>query len=210
MVRILLCLFRSNKCCGCRAVMTVCDIKRRHLRKLACYCSNVVIIGYYPELVTEAVNRRNEIILRRSLCIAHNQTVKHAIVRISEEHWFDICVVYTHVLHTVFFLVAACKLVLLDDAVKVVLNICTDNKAILRLAIHCLGIYVILFLIVLLKPTLFLELLEVLCGLLVHTRVILACARSKVNLGFNYMVKAFLIVACFLARFFRIKHVIRP
>ena len=75
-------------------------------------------------------------------------------------------------LHAVFLLVATCQLVLLDIALHVVVRVGADHQTILRLALHGLSIYIIMFARVLHQPSVVLELLEVLGSLLVDTRVV--------------------------------------
>ena len=120
MVRILLSLLSTHEGSSSRAMMTVGNIEGRHLGKFLCYCCDILIVAYYPQSVTEAVDRSHEVIFWFSSSIAHYQLVEDVIVRISEEHRFDICIVHTNVLHSVFFLVAAGQFVLLDDALLIV------------------------------------------------------------------------------------------
>ena len=149
--------------------------------------------------MAETVDRSNEIVFRSSSCIASSDFLQHWIIGISEEYWLDVGIVYTNVLHTVFFFVAACKLVLLDDTVYIVLTSSTDNDTILCLAVHCLCIDVVMFLVVLYQPTFFLELLEVLCSLFVDTWVIFTCTFWEIYFRLNDMVKALFVALSFFA-----------
>ena len=97
---------------------------------------------------------------------------------------------------------------LLDDARHVIIHVGTYHQTILGLAIHGLGIDVILFLIILLQPAVFLELLEVLCCAFINARVILRSTWLEVDFRFNNMIKAFLVVASLGASFLRIKDIV--
>ena len=112
-------------------------------------------------------------------------------------------------LHAVLLLVTAGQLVLLDHAVEIVVNECPDNKTVLGLAVHRLGIDIVVVLCVLNEPTIVLKLLEVLGCLLIHTGVVLTRANRKINLRLNDMIEAHLIVACLCPRLFRVKYVVR-
>ena len=173
MVGVLLLLFCTYEGCSGRTMMTVSNIERRHLGKLLCDGLHISLVRYYPELVAETIDRGNEIVFGLSGSIAHNQIVEYAIIGIGKEYWFDIGIVYTHMLHTIFFLIATGKLMFFDAASHIVIGMGTYHKAILRFSVHRLRIYIIMFARVLNQPTLILELLEILCGLLVHTRIIL-------------------------------------
>ena len=85
--------------------------------------------------MTETIDRSDEVVFWSSSCVASSYFLQHWIIRISEEYRLDVGIVYTNVLHTVFFLVAAGKLMLLDDTVYVVLASSTDNDTILCLAV---------------------------------------------------------------------------
>ena len=96
----------TNQCGGSTTMMTVGNIERWHLGKFGRNRGNVIIISDYPKLMSESVDRRDEIILWCLGSIFHNQLVKNGIVRISKEYRFDIGIVYANVLHAIFFLIA--------------------------------------------------------------------------------------------------------
>ena len=145
--------------------------------------------------MAEAVNRSNEVVLWLSGCIAHDEFVEHCIVRIGKEYRFDVGIVHADMLHAVFLLVATCQLVLLDVALHVVIRMCTDNKTILRLALHGLSVDVIVLLVVLHQPSIILELLEVFSSFLVDARVVLRGAYREVNLWLDDVIQTLFIVA---------------
>ena len=196
MVRILLCLLCSYECCGSRAMVSVSDVECRHLCKFLCYGGDVFVVRNNPQSVAETVDRGNEVILRLSCGIAHDEFVESLVVGIGEEYRFDVCVVHADVLHSVFLFVAACQLVLLYDALLVVTGVCTYYEAVLCLLFSAvgrqrrgLGIDIVLFLIVLHKPSLVLELLKLACSLLIHLRIILARAGGEVYLGLDDVIE---------------------
>ena len=111
-------LFGTNqRGCG-RAMVAIGDVKSRHFSKLFCDDVDVVSVGNNPELVSETIDRRDEVVLRRVvLNVLVNQFVKHLVVWIGKEHGFDVGIVHANVFHAVFFLVLACQFVLLDGSV---------------------------------------------------------------------------------------------
>ena len=195
MVRILLSLLCAYQSCGSRTVMTIGDIETRHLGKFSGDGFDILVIADNPELMTEAINWSDEIILWLCCCITHQNLIEHRIIRISKENRFDVCIADTNVLHTILFLITTGKLMLLDDAGHIIIYVCTHNKTILCLAIHGLCIDIILFLIILLQPAVLLELLEVLCSTFIDARIIFRCTWFEVDFRFNDMIKAFLVIA---------------
>ena len=209
MMRILLCLLSPHKSCCRRTVVTIGDIETWHLGELCRDGCDVLVVAHDPELMTEAIDRCDEIILRSGCCIAHQEFVEHGIVRICEEDRFDVGIAYTHVLHAVFLLVTASQLMLLDDSREIVVDVCAHHKTILRLAVHGLRIDVILLLVILLQPSFVLELLEVLGSTLIDTRIVLRRAWLKVDFRFDDMIKALFVVASFCTSFLRVEDVVR-
>ena len=112
--------------------------------------------------------------------------------------------------HAVLFLVLACKFVFLYHSVDVVFHMGAYNKTVQRLAVHCLRIDVVLFLVVLHEPAVLLELLEVLYGFAVDLRGVLVCPGREINLGAGDMIQRHLIVAGLFACLIGTKHVIWP
>ena len=107
-------LFVSDKSGGGCAVMAVGNVKCRH--GLEGSRDAVVERGVdQPESVAETVGGY-KIIFRLGGCDGAYHLLEVVIVGESEEHRLDIGIVATDVLHAVFFLVAACKLVFFDSA----------------------------------------------------------------------------------------------
>ena len=209
MVRIVLSLLCTYQSSCSTTVMAVSDVESWHLSELLCDGLDVSIVGNNPELMAESVNRRNKVVLRLTSGIAHNQLVEHSIVRICEEHRLDVSVINANMLHAVFLLVAACQLMLLDGAVHIVVNESTNHKTILCLAVHGLSVDIVRLLLILTKPSLILELLEVLSSLLVHSGVVLACARLKVDFRLYNVVKALFVIASLSSCLFAVENIIR-
>ena len=209
MVRILLRLLSAHQGSSSLAVVPVGDVEARHLGKFSRDGLDVLIIADNPELVAKAIDWGDEIILRFCSRIAHQNFIEHGIIRISEEDWFDVGIADTNVLHAVLFLVTAGELMLLDDARHVIIHVGTYHQTILGLAIHGLGIDVILFLIILLQPAVFLELFEVLCCAFVNARVILRSTWLEVDFRFDDMIKTLLVIASFRTSFLGVEDIIR-
>ena len=188
--------------------MTVGNIQTRHLTELLGDQCDISIVGHAPELMAEAVNRCNEIIFRFGGSIAHQQFVEHRIVRIGKENGFDIGIVDTHMLHAVFFLIAARQLMLLDDTFRIVVAMGTYHKTVLRFSVHCLSIDVVLLLIVLHQPAFILEHLEVFGSLFIDTRIIFAGSFREVDFRLDNAIETHLIVACLSASFVGVKHIV--
>ena len=74
-VGILLLLLCSHEGSSSRAVVSVGNIHRRHLGKLISDGLHILLIADNPELMTEAVDRSNEIIFWLGSGITHNQVV---------------------------------------------------------------------------------------------------------------------------------------
>ena len=111
-------------------------------------------------------------------------------------------------LHAVFLLIAARQLMLFDITLHVVVHIGADNKTILCLSIHGLGIDVIMVIFVLHQPALVLKLLEVLGGLLIDTGIVLRSSDGEINFGLNNMVEALLVIAGLGTCLLTVEHVI--
>ena len=110
--------------------------------------------------MSEAVNRCYEAVFWFGGGITADEGVEDVVVGIGEEDRFDICVVHADMFHSVFFLVATGELVLLDSAVHIVIDKCSNDESVLCLPVHGLSVDVVLFLGVLYQPSLVLELLD--------------------------------------------------
>ena len=111
-------------------------------------------------------------------------------------------------LHAVLFLVPTSKLMLLDAAFHVVVNVCCDNYAVLRAAVHGLRIDIIVVLVVLHQPTVLLEGVEVLHSLVIDFGVMLVGAGLEVNLRLYDMVERLGVTFGLLAGFLGVEHVV--
>ena len=189
MVRVLLSLLRSYQSGSSRTVVTVCDIQCRHGGKCLSDGVNVFLLVDDPQGMTEAVTRCDEIIFRLFGCIFRYDGIQFRIVRIGEEYRFDVGVVYADMLHAVFFLVTAGQFVLLDDTVHVVRNIRTDYETVLSLAVHGLGIDIIVFLFILYEPSLVLEHLEMFCGAFINARIVFVSSFREIDFRLDDMVQ---------------------
>ncbi len=164
---------------GGGAVVSVGYVQRWYRSKQFSDAAYGVFIVNHPEVMTESVCR-HEVIFR--CCGGHilYYSFKLFIVRESEEHRFDIGVVYAHVFHAVLFFVAAGELMLFDSAFHVVGDIGGDYESILCSAVHCLGVDIVMFLVVLHKPSVLLERVEVGNCLVIDFRCVLIHARFKI------------------------------
>ena len=83
--------------------------------------------------------------------------------------------------HAVLFLVLSCELVLLDLTFSIVISMSADNESVLCAAVHCLCIYIIVWLLVLYKPTFLLPAFEVLYSFVICRLTVLVNDRVEVN-----------------------------
>ena len=179
MIGILSGFLRTHQGCCCTAVVPVGNVKCRHLGEFFGYDLNIFLPVDNPECMAETVVRSHKVINRLLCRVTGNDRIQHCIVGISEEYGLDVGIVHTDMLHAVFFLVAASKLMLLDNAVHVIGHVCAHHQTILRLTVHGLGIYVIVLLIVLHQPAFVLEHPEVLGRFPVHTFIVLVRTYRK-------------------------------
>ena len=138
--------------------------------------------------MTESIYWSDKIIFRFCCRIPHYETIKRVVIRIRKEYRFNICIIDTHVLHSVLFLIPPCKLMLLYNTVKIIINVSTYNQTVLGFAVHCLCIDVILLLVILHKPAFVLELLKILGCLGIHAWIILTCSRLEIYLRLYYVI----------------------
>ena len=209
MMGILLGLLGTHQGGSRTAMVPVGNVKGRHLGKLARDGSDVFRLVDNPEGMAETVVGSHKVIHRFLCCIAGNEGIKCLVVGIGKEYRLDVGIVHADMLHAVFLLVATSQLVLLDDSVHIIRHVGTYHQAELGLAVHGLGVDIIIFLFVLHQPTLVLKLLEILRGLLIDTRIAFIGTYRKINLGLDDMIERHLITFGLSTGFVRVQHVVR-
>ena len=152
--------------------------------------------------MSKTIPRSDEVINRLFGSVFPNDCIQFRIIGIGKEYRFDIRIVHTNVLHTVFFLITTGKLMLLDDTVHIVRNISAYYQSILSFPVHGLGVNIIVFLAILHQPAFILKQPEVFGSFLINTFIVFIRTNRKVNLGLNDMIKGFFISSCFCTRFF--------
>ena len=120
MVYILLGFLRSYQSGSGTTMVSVGNIKSRHLSKFLRNGINVFLLINNPESMTKAITGSNKIIYRLFGCIMSDNSIQSSIVRICKEYRFDIGIINTNMLHTVFFLIATGQLMFLDDTVHII------------------------------------------------------------------------------------------
>ncbi len=163
---------------------------------------------YHPEGMSEAIGRYEIIFGSACGSFAYN-ILKHFVVRESEEHRFDICIVASYVLHAVFLFITACELMLFDSSFHVVGHPCSNHEAILCAAIHGLCVDIVVLLVILHKPAVFLEFPEVFNRFVVDSGIMLVKTYFEINLRFDDMVKTFFITLRFFTGFLAVEDIIR-
>ena len=149
MIWIILSFLSTYQSSCSRTMVSVCNIKTWHLLEFFCNSLNVSFISDYPELMSETIIRCNKVIFRFCCSITCQQAIKYLIVWISKEHRFNISIANANMFHAVLFLISTCQFMLLNITCQIIINIRSNNKTILSLAIHCLCVDIIMFLIVL-------------------------------------------------------------
>ena len=154
-------------------MMPIGNVESGHLGKLLGNGINVLLLVYNPEGMAETVTRSDKVVYRFPRCITGNDGIQCSVIGIGKEYGLFI---------------TTSQLVLLDNAVHIIGNIGTDNKTVLCLAVHGLGIDVIVFFIVLHQPAFLLEHTEVLCSFLINTFVMLIRTDGKIYFRLDNMI----------------------
>ena len=110
--------------------------------------------------------------------------------------------------HPVIFLVLACELMLLDLAFGIIIGVSAHYKTILCPSVHCLGVYVVVWFLILYQPSLFLPCLEVLDSLVISWLAVLVNDRVEVYLRLCDVEKRLL--TGFSLGFCRVQYIIWP
>ena len=173
-----------------------------------CDAPDVLVVVDDPKLVAEAVIGRDEVVDGGGRGVLGHDSVYLRVVLVGEKDRFDVGVVDADVLHAVFLFVPAGEFMLLDRAVHVIRDVCPDDQPVLCLAVHRLGIDVVAFFAVLHEPSLFLELLEILCRLGVDPLVVLVSPDGEVDFWLYDVVEGHLVALSLGARLFRVEHVV--
>ena len=169
-------------------MMPIGNVESGHLGKLLGNGINVLLLVYNPEGMAETVTRSDKVVYRFPRCITGNDGIQCSVIGIGKEYGLNVGIVHADMLHTVLLFITTSQLVLLDNAVHIIGNIGTDNKTVLCLAVHGLGIDVIVFFIVLHQPAFLLEHTEVLCSFLINTFVMLIRTDGKIYFRLDNMI----------------------
>ena len=159
--------------------------------------------------MSETVTRSDKVIDGLFQSIFLDDNIQFIIIGISKEYGFDIRIVHTNMLHTVFLLVATGKFVFLNNTIHIIGNIRTADQSVLRLTVHCLRIDIIVFLAILHQPAFILKQLEILGRLAVNTFIMFVRTNREIYFRFNNMIKGFFITFRFCTCFCRIQYVVR-
>ena len=94
--------------------------------------------------------------------------------------------------HTVLFLILAGKLMFLDLALCVVISMGAHYESVLGTSLHCLCIYIIVWLVILYEPSLLLPCLEVLDSLVICRLAVLVDDRVEIDFRLGDVEEGFL------------------
>ena len=100
------------------------------------------------------------------------------------------------------------EFVLLDDSIHIVVHVCAEHNAVLRLAVHGLRIQVVALVCILHEPALLLEMGKLLGTAFINARVVFAGAFGEIDFGFDDMIERFEVIACFGAGFLRTQYIV--
>ena len=194
---------------GGRTVVAVGDVEGIHLAELMGDCGDVGFSVDEPEGMAETVDVGHEVVERLFLGDALDESEQRGIVTIGQEGGTDVGVGGGEMTHAVVFFVAAGEFVLLDAAGIVVVDMSGEDDAVLRVAVHGLGVEVIALALVLYEPTFGNEAFELSARFGVDTGVVLFGALGKVDFGANDVIERAGIVAGLGTGFGRVEHVVR-
>ena len=194
---------------GGRTVVAVGDVEGIHLAELVGDGGDVGFSVDEPEGMAETVDVGHEVVERLFLGDALDESEQRGIVAIGQEGGTDVGVGSGEMTHAVVFLVAAGEFVLLDAAGIVVVDVGGEDDAVLRVAVHGLGVEVIALALVLYEPTFGNEAFELSARFGVDTGVVLFGALGKVDFGANDVIERAGIVAGLGTGFGRVEHVVR-
>ena len=159
--------------------------------------------------MTKTITRCNKIVNRLFFNHFCNNLIQFIPMRISKKYRFDIGIVHSYMLHTIFFLVATCKFVLFNPFVHIILHRGTNHQTVLSFSVHGLSIHIVLLGIVLHQPTFVSEFIKIFKSLIIHLFIMLISSRFKINFGLNNMIQRHWISLRFGTGFFRIQYIVR-
>jgi len=160
----------------------------------------ILLPGDQPEMVPHSIDRY-EIVLRRAANDPFHDGIKLVVLGIGEEYRLDIGIVHPHVLHTVFLLVAACQLMLLDPAGEVVVHAGAQHQAVLCFAVHGLAIDIVILPVVLHQPPSLLKQPEILRCFQIDILIMFIFSHREIDLRLDDMIQRLLIAGGFSAGF---------
>ena len=192
----------SYSSCSCGAMMTVSHIEIWNGSKSLGDGLDGIGVVDYPELMDEALGGSESLDTGTSGSLTDN-AIEHLVVGECEEHRLHVGREATHVLHAVLLLVGTSEFVLLDDAIKIVVDISSNYETILGAAIHGLAIKIIIRSRVLDEPTILLEFLELLDSNIIDLGVVLVGNRVEIYLGFDDVIERLLIALALIVGLLR-------
>ena len=175
-------------------------IQVRYSCKYIRYLLYILLIFYYPEMMSYTVCCFKVIFGRYCICY---YLIQVFIVRVGKKYWFYIRIIHTYMLHAVFFLISACEFVLFYLSIHVIIYMRAYYQPILSFSIHGLRIYIVVLFSILLQPTLFLKLVEILYCTLIYIGVMFVDCFFKIYLRLYDAVKRFFVSFCFESSFQR-------
>ena len=160
--------------------------------------------------MTKTITGSNKIIFRCSFNNFSNDGIQFIQMRICEKNRFYIGIIYPYMFHSVFFFIPTGQLMFFDMTVDIIIHTGTYNQAILCPAVHCLGIHIVFFHIILHQPTLCTKSGKVFSGFCIYFFIMFIRSRFKIYFRFDDMIQRHLISFSFRTGFFGVQYIIGP
>ena len=161
----------------------------------------------YPELMDESLGRSESFDAGTSGSLA-DYAIEHFVVGKCKEHGFHVGRETTHMLHAVLLLIGTGKLMLFDDTIEVIIDIGSNDKAILGTALHGLAVEIIIRCRILDEPTVLLEFLELFDSDVIDLGVVLVGYWVEIYLGFDDVIERLLIALALIVSLLRRQNIV--
>src|SRR5664279_1269559 len=163
MCRIIISFFLPDKCCCSSSVMTISYISILNLFSKKLF-NKFICFRFFnnPEMMSESIFS-NKIIL--GLFLVYNiiyYFVDLFYRTICKKNRFNIGIIYPYMYHPILLLIGACKLMLFNHSLQIVIDRSTSDNSILGTPFHRLGINVEMRDFILKKPSFLLPFFEIL------------------------------------------------
>ena len=193
---------------GGGTVVAVGNVEGIHLAKLAGDGLDIGFAVDEPEGVAETVDICHEVVEWLFLGDALDEGKKGGIVPIGQEGRADVGVGGGEMTDAVVFFVAAGEFVFLDAAGIIVFYVGGEGDAVLRVAVHGLGIEIVALALVLCDPAFGDETFELATRFGIDAGIVLVGAFGEVDFRTNDVIERAFVVAGLSTRFGSVEHIV--